>query len=370
MSYLNENSPIAFTLFTREKMGLLILFFICTSSMVGQSIDINSLKNSDWKYTTYITSDTVINNPSETYYSFKDSLFYWFKTENNTLGVPKDTHVILSGFWFIDSNKIEFRIHYEFFNWNDNPIKSWISKVIYFKNDSLVISYFEDTNPKLVFIKVPKLQNTIPNLKKYNFELPQAKLFYQLPRKELMISYKNGKKHKISFDEPLTINTNSGVTTNIRSRFDGSLITCDSQNVYLRLNSRNQTWDDGSKVKSSTSFDYPTNPDTITYPYLKNLILEKIPIQNIYSVEQYKYSKLNDFAVFATTVSFISSLIIAPLSSYNFKTGNFNQKRYYKILVPSLISASICIPLTIVSGNRNYKYFNNKNSDLILRPTE
>jgi hypothetical protein len=370
MPYLKDNSPFAFTLFTRDKMGLLVLFFICTSSIVGQSIDKNNLKNTDWKYTTYITKDTIINNPSEIFYSFKDSLFYWFKTTDNLLRVEKDTHVILSGFWIIDSNQLVFKIHYESFYWNEYPIKTWNSKVLYTTNDSLVITYFENSSIKLVFTKVPKLQNSIPNLRKYvNYVQPQLKLFYQLPKKDLMLNYKNGKKnYRISIDEPLTIRTYADLNSNMSTKYVGRLITCDSQSVYLRLDSRNQSWDDLSKVSNSTNIDFTNNLDTVAFPYLKELILDKIPYQNIYSLEQYKSSKLNDFAVFATSVSFISSLIIAPLSSYNFKTGNFNQKLYYKILVPSLITASICIPLTFISGSKTYKYFNNRELDLKFKP--
>ncbi|WP_375562435.1 hypothetical protein ACE193_07775 [Bernardetia sp. OM2101] len=57
---------------------------------------------------------------------------------------------------------------------------------------------------------------------------------------------------------------------------------------------------------------------------------------------------------FISGVSLITTLVVAPLISINYKNGNFNQDRYYKFAGGGLLGLSIGIPLTFLNDQKKY----------------
>jgi hypothetical protein len=93
------------------------------------------------------------------------------------------------------------------------------------------------------------------------------------------------------------------------------------------------------------------------YPYSQDENLRKINIENINYID-YKSPSLDALQTIgsaATFLSIVSTVIVAPLLSINYKNGDFNQDRYYTIAGAGLIGLSVGIPLQLFSNSRSYK---------------
>lgn len=88
----------------------------------------------------------------------------------------------------------------------------------------------------------------------------------------------------------------------------------------------------------------------------KSETIRAIDINSINTISYSKSKKITDVGVFLTVMSGFSALVIAPLASINYKTGNFNQKTYYSFLAGCGVGFAVGIPLsTIFTKNRNYR---------------
>lgn len=84
---------------------------------------------------------------------------------------------------------------------------------------------------------------------------------------------------------------------------------------------------------SNESYVYYTEPEKF------------VEFNNLKNITYQKSSKLDFLAPTLATTSVITTLLIAPLISINYKTGDFNQKRYYKTALIGLIGIGTSIPM-------------------------
>ncbi|MFN6377787.1 MAG: hypothetical protein ACK4WD_00825 [Flavobacteriales bacterium] len=93
------------------------------------------------------------------------------------------------------------------------------------------------------------------------------------------------------------------------------------------------------------------------YPYSQDENLRKINIENINYIDYTSPSLdvLQTIGSAATFLSIVSTVIVAPLLSINYKNGDFNQDRYYTMAGAGLIGLSVGIPLQLFSNSRSYK---------------
>jgi len=94
-----------------------------------------------------------------------------------------------------------------------------------------------------------------------------------------------------------------------------------------------------------------------------------IPVNNISSIYlPYKRNKIgmaiqNSLATVAIG-SFVSAILVAPLVSINYRTGEFNQRRYYRWAGYSLIGFSVGLPLYGLINPNDGNYSVTSNSEL------
>ncbi len=87
----------------------------------------------------------------------------------------------------------------------------------------------------------------------------------------------------------------------------------------------------------------------------KSETIRAIDIQSINTISYSKSKKIANVGVVITTMSGFAALVVAPLASINYKTGNFNQQTYYSFLAGCGIGFAVGIPLsTIFTKHKNY----------------
>lgn len=88
----------------------------------------------------------------------------------------------------------------------------------------------------------------------------------------------------------------------------------------------------------------------------KSETIRAIDINSINTISYSKSKKIADVGVFITSMSGFAALVVAPLASINYRTGNFNQKTYYSFLAGCGIGFAVGIPLsTIFTKSKNYR---------------
>ncbi len=86
-----------------------------------------------------------------------------------------------------------------------------------------------------------------------------------------------------------------------------------------------------------------------------------IKISDISKIEYQSYSaqQWSDNGFASIIIGSLTTLIVAPLISINYKDGSFNSKRYFSTAAIGLGFVSIGIPITIISRKKTY-YFKNR----------
>lgn len=84
---------------------------------------------------------------------------------------------------------------------------------------------------------------------------------------------------------------------------------------------------------------------------ITTLPLQKI---NYLSTSSPTRNTLKGLGQFISGASAITTLLIAPLASINYRNGNFNQKRYYRIAGGGLAGFTIGVPLSLFNTEKKY----------------
>ncbi|MFC2129142.1 hypothetical protein ACFLQX_00005, partial [Bacteroidota bacterium] len=53
---------------------------------------------------------------------------------------------------------------------------------------------------------------------------------------------------------------------------------------------------------------------------------------------------------------YTTAMLIAPLISINYRTGDFNESRYYKVAGYSLITVGLTLPIAILTSGRTFEF--------------
>ena len=123
---------------------------------------------------------------------------------------------------------------------------------------------------------------------------------------------------------------------------------------YLnRLDGKNLSFDYGSE-QIDYSVESKKYTDNINYSGDKNIVIN---LDNLKEVEYLKSAKNTLFGIgyFTMSLSFLTSAVIAPLVSINYKNGDFNKDRYYKVAGSGLICMGASIPLLFFGKTKTYK---------------
>ena len=138
------------------------------------------------------------------------------------------------------------------------------------------------------------------------------------------------------------------------------------KNRFVKVTLDENHWFSGQIISKSDSFLY------ITYNY-ETLIEENDSITKVTNYDVIDYDSescvglnLNDidyvdyetqFGLVSATVgslSLLTALVVAPLVSYGYKSGEFNSDRYLNIMKYSLPTAAVGFSLYFAFGNRKF----------------
>lgn len=64
---------------------------------------------------------------------------------------------------------------------------------------------------------------------------------------------------------------------------------------------------------------------------------------------------VNVISATLTALGYTTALLVAPLVSINYKTGDFNSDRYYKVAGAGLIAVGVSLPLAILTSGRTFE---------------
>ncbi len=334
----------------------------------------SNIANSNWEVLSFALNDSVVQNHNTTFYIFKDSFYYCMMTSPGLSDNFKDTGIISGGQWEVTQDNLLILEEHFTSNvyYSKYPDKIWIYKILFTSKDSIKLMYTSQGNPMInlknvgkIDIHIPKIADTLLNEESFNTN------FSKLPKKRLMLENKmTEKKTIVPFDKSFSLITFKKEINSETTKYYGKLITCDSNNLYIKLETREfWAYPLGGNIITGKTY-YPTNPDTIQYPWIEYYRIEKIPYKNISSVTYYRQAKIENAIAYVFAGSLVSALVVAPLVSYNYRNGNFNQSRYYKIIVPSLITCGISIPISIISSHKNYTEIDNSKYQINFYPIE
>jgi hypothetical protein len=110
-----------------------------------------------------------------------------------------------------------------------------------------------------------------------------------------------------------------------------------SENKYL-------TYRNGNKVSLSKN-TFSNNFASLPNNSISEAVLD---------VQSNRKESLETLSGYTAFVSCLTTLIVAPLISINYKNWEFNQKRYYKVAGAGLIGIGICIPIIKLTQSKTY----------------
>lgn len=100
---------------------------------------------------------------------------------------------------------------------------------------------------------------------------------------------------------------------------------------------------------------------TLDYNWENSSVKRKVYMINFSEVENISGATRNSSAIDGffspiTGMSMFVALVVAPLASINYRTGEFNQNRYYWIAGSSLGLFTVTLPISIISQNRHRSF--------------
>ncbi len=166
-------------------------------------------------------------------------------------------------------------------------------------------------------------------------------------------SVKPVKKKTLYFDEAYFnlkhshFNANSE-TEKQESTLEGTIYDFTDSTITLNVDYETIAYSYENGSESTVSNDYA---------YSKTVVRKELKIADL----DYVYFKKPRFqgekiAPITFSVSAITTLIVAPLISMNFKTGDFNKSRYYKTAGIGLIGIGASIPIAIIFKERPIRF--------------
>jgi hypothetical protein len=121
---------------------------------------------------------------------------------------------------------------------------------------------------------------------------------------------------------------------------DGKIVQVSPETIDIKPFSQKITKNNNC-LKQTFETQYPYDTDTI-----------RIAKKGIIEIDYTSYSRetLTSFSLSFIFLGSVTALLVAPLVSMNYKTGDFNATRYYRWAAIGLCTVGICIPITVLSG--------------------
>ncbi|MBA3665122.1 MAG: hypothetical protein H0W61_13055 [Bacteroidetes bacterium] len=135
--------------------------------------------------------------------------------------------------------------------------------------------------------------------------------------------------------------------------YNGLLLCIKSDEVVMTINEEEieTTRPNGSKQTTNNSYSFPDSLKKV-----KNGEVRTININHINSISYFKTRPISNFGGGLASFSAFGALVIAPLVSINYKTGNFKQLTYYTVLAAFASGIIVGVPLSVIfQKNKHYR---------------
>ena len=133
-------------------------------------------------------------------------------------------------------------------------------------------------------------------------------------------------------------------------------VTDTSLTIALRTEKIEMDFENGKTTEIENSYSLENRDYRYGYDYEEEL--RTVNFRKITELSSNTEKRGYGFGSALMGCSFFTALLVAPLTSINYKTGKFNQKQYYRVAGFSLIGVTVAIP--IMALTQNSKYFNIK----------
>lgn len=319
---------------------LLITFTLLYTAGIAQKIDSDVFLGS-WQLDNGVSDSATGDLNAQQTISFYDSNIYQIRILGNGIMFTE------SGIWKYNSRKkrILFKAY------DDSPQllivqKNGIDyKVTDINDSSFVFVFYEDTlKLELTYHRVktiPILHDTVPQ------SAPDQEIF---PKFYLVSSRDTTQKVALTEQITLFAQQNDSVdvycsTETFSGRIENLSDTTLTLNLYYEIVDINLT-SGGSIYK-----------EYIYESELRNLNLNLI---NAVDYSSRPRQTVNNIGNTISTFALITTLVVAPLVSINYKNGDFNANRYYTWAGAGLAGLSIGIPMILFSREKTYSITNDK----------
>jgi len=92
--------------------------------------------------------------------------------------------------------------------------------------------------------------------------------------------------------------------------------------------------------------------------------IKKVNLKDVNFISKYRFHVDSDYGLQGSfLISAFFLLVVSPLASINFKTGEFNQNRYYRWLAWTGTAFTLYLPLFIISSTPKYYNFKDFSPD-------
>jgi hypothetical protein len=181
----------------------------------------------------------------------------------------------------------------------------------------------------------------------YNLSFGQDTIMY-------MHSWKNPKKiYKVTNDLYINVDLieSDSIGKPIPTSYSGLLLYVRPNEIVMTIREEQikEIKANGAKVRTSNSYNFPDSLKKISDGELRI-----IKINNIYSISHFTTKRISNVGGAIASFSAFAALVIAPLVSINYKTGNFNQKIYYPVLAGCGLGFAIGIPINVACRKNKY----------------
>lgn len=334
-----------------------ILLNLTLTGLFGQST-IDSKIIGSWKLTSYkenkktwpVTTTDIIS-------------FYSDSTYQTTLpGYKSDSFLIKeAGIWLIaqSKNTVLFTNRHLIPNPANITMIDKENKIVEITDTSLIIAGNEGNDViYLNYIKIPDLpqieDNYDPSIQKPNYMSKPLYNFYLVnsanTSKQILI------KRRIAVDLTYNaINFDTSIIKDQNIRLSGYIENMSDTSVSFVVWSESMSLELKNGVSKNTETDY-----FFTY----NWEYRDININNIEYVTYTSPARetLNSIGLIITGYSVITTLLVAPLVSINYREGGFNSDRYFIWAGAGLAGLTIGIPLLSLADEKSYKIANSANT--------
>lgn len=300
--------------------------------------------------------------------------FRYFKINKNNLDTCLNT--IVEGKWELKNNelKLKYKVHegITFFGGHQLKMQEWSSEqIIQAGRDSLVVflqsNYAEGGDwyetGETIYYKRLKSPIYVANASNegcigefYNLiEIPNidSLIVINFGNKYLVNSLDSTKIIQIPTDRNIEIYYEEKLTDSIydSKSFNGLgyLDSIYEDSILVNLYEVNEElWLEDNLDWISTSTSIIRNPET---SLLYTIDLYNLPTLGFSTNANDVFQSISAIGIFS---GFLTALVIAPLVSINYKTGDFRDHRYYSVAGYSLAAVAVSLPIYFLSFPKSY----------------